>query len=133
MDQYRYPAEPGDFIVIQGEDALTVPKDPARVDVIIGRGECSPGSALYDSMLGWRAHPHTYLAPCWFPVEKETFAKTCLWPRLAIDRFAPEFQAERLPEWLAAVADWQQNRMLFGNSGGIEKSEAPWNWRPPCA
>ncbi len=114
----------GDLSIIHGEDVLGVSKDPAQVDVIIGYGDCSPGSALNDSMLGWRTHPHTYLIPCWFQAEKEVFEKNSIWPRLAIDRFDTDFRTEVLSEWLPAVSEWQQNRMHFDNSGSLEARSA---------
>jgi len=114
----------GDLSIIQGEDALGVPKDPAQVDVIIGFGDSSPGSALNHSMLGWRTHPHTYLIPCWFQVEKKVFEQDGIWPRLAIDRFDPDFRTEALSEWLPAVSEWQQNRMQFDDSGSLEARSA---------
>jgi len=114
-----FPGIADDFTIIQGEEALSVPKDPARVDVIIGRGDCSPGSELYGEMLGWRTHQHTYLVPCMLPVDGQTFRKTGIWPGLAIDRFEPGFEPKHLPEWLEALAEWQQNRMHFGSSGSL--------------
>lgn len=110
----------GDITLIHGKDSLVVPKDPALVDLIIGEGDCSPGSELNRLMLGWRAHPHTYLIPCWFPAEKKQFETGCLWPRLAIDRFDPDFHVESFSEWLPAVAEWQQNRMHFSDNGTFE-------------
>ncbi len=114
----------GDLSIIHGEDVPGFPKDPAQVDVIIGRGDCSPGSALNDSMLGWRVHPHTYLIPCWFQTEKKVFEQDGIWPRLAIDRFDPDFRIEALSEWLPAVSEWQQNRMHFNNNGSLEVRSA---------
>jgi len=114
----------GDLNIIHGDDVLGVPKDPARVDVIIGCGDCSPGSALNDFMLGWRTHPHTCLIPCWFQVEKKVFEQNGIWPRLAIDRFDPDFHTEALSEWLPAVSEWQQNRMHFNNNGSLEARSA---------
>ncbi|MEN6441611.1 MAG: response regulator [Syntrophobacter sp.] len=116
-----FPGIADDFTFIQGEEALSVPKDPARVDVIIGRGDCSPGSALFDGMLGWRTHQHTYLVPCMLPADEQTCRKAGIWPRLAIDRFNPDFGPKHLTEWLEAVTEWQQNRMHFGSSGSIEE------------
>ncbi len=117
-------ASMGDLSIIQGEDVPGVPKDPAQVDVIIGCGDCSPGSALNDSMLGWRVHPHTYLIPCWFEAEKKVFEQNGIWPRLAIDRFDLHLRAEALSEWLPAVSEWQQNRMHFNNNGSLETRSA---------
>ena len=114
----------GDLSIIQGEDVLGVPKDPAQVDVIIGCGDCSPGSALNDSILGWRTHPHTYLIPCWFQVEKNVIEQNGIWPGLAIDRFDRDFSTEALSEWLPAVSEWQQNRMHFDNNGSLEARSA---------
>ncbi|MHC1729229.1 MAG: chemotaxis protein CheB [Syntrophobacteraceae bacterium] len=114
----------GDIVVIHGEEALAAPKDPAMVDALIGVGDCSSGSLLNDLMLGWRAHPHTYLIPCWFPVEKKAFEKACLWPKLAIDQFSPDLQGQAVSKWLSAVEEWQQSRMNFDSTGAIEKRSA---------
>jgi len=110
----------GDITLIQGLNAPAVSKDPAEVDAIIGGKDCSPGSAVNALMLGWRSHPHTYLIPCWFPVDKESLDRACLWPRLAIDRFDPQCSPEAFSEWMSAVVEWQQNRMQFSNSGILE-------------
>jgi two-component system, chemotaxis family, protein-glutamate methylesterase/glutaminase len=121
---YHFSGMQGDITVIHGKDSLAVPKDPAKVDVIIGEGDCSPGSVLNTLMLGWRSHPHTYLIPCWFPVDIKQFGAACLWPRLAIDRFDPDFQEKSFSEWLLAVAEWQQNRMHFSDNGTFEDRSA---------
>ncbi len=113
-----------DLTVICGEDSLVVPKDPAEVDAVIGRGDCSPGAALINMMLGWRTHPHTYLIPCWFPIEKKALDRNCLWPRLAIDRFDGECDAANLDTWLRDITEWQQSRMQFTNNGTIEERSA---------
>lgn len=113
----RLPADAGDITLIHGEDSRRIPKDPALVDVIVGEGDCSPGSALNDLLLGWRTHPHTYLVPCWVPAERKSFHEACIWPSLSIDRYGPDCDWPGLFEWVAAVSDWQQNRMHFDNSG----------------
>jgi two-component system chemotaxis response regulator CheB len=117
----RLSSVQGDITPIFGKDSSAVPKDPALVDVILGEGACTPGSKLLDLMLGWRAHPHTYLIPCWFPAERNLLTTACLWPRLAIDRFDPNLDSEAFSEWLAAVAEWQQSRMHFGDNGTLKE------------
>jgi two-component system chemotaxis response regulator CheB len=110
----------GEITFIQGRNVADVPRDPAEVDVIMGGEDCSPGSALNSLMLGWRSHPHTYLIPCWFPVDRESLGRTCLWPRLAIDRFDPKCDSTTFSEWVSLVVEWQQNRMHFSDSGILE-------------
>jgi two-component system chemotaxis response regulator CheB len=107
----------GEIIFIRGQDAPDTPKDPAEVDAIIGGRDYSPGSLSNDLVLGWRTHPHTYLIPCWFLVDKKSLESTCLWPGLAIDRYDPHCEIGALSDWLWAVVEWQQNRMHFSNSG----------------
>lgn len=109
-----------DLTFIAGDDVPDVIRDPAEVDVILAKGDCSPGSEVNSSMLDWRTHPHTYLVPCWFPVDRESLETACLWPRLAIDRFDPQCDRASFSEWLSAVAEWQQDRMQFNNSGVLE-------------
>jgi two-component system chemotaxis response regulator CheB len=110
----------GDITFVQGDNAAAVPKDPAQADVILAAQNCSPGFALSRLMLEWRCHPHTYLIPCWLPFERGSLDKTCLWPRLAIDRFDPQVSAEAFSEWVSEVVEWQQNRMFFSDSGILE-------------
>ena len=113
-----------DISIIREEDSLTIPKDPAGVDVIIAGEECTPGSELNDMVLGWRAHPHTYLIPVWFPVDRKTFEKTSLWPGLAIDRFDRDYDSRSFEDWLTAVTEWQQSRMHFSGSGTLDARSA---------
>lgn len=114
----------GDIVVIHGEEALSAPKDPAVVDAIIGVGDCSSGALLNDLMLGWRAHPHTYLVPCWFPADRKDFDRACLWPRLAIDQFNPDMDGDSVSLWLSMVEEWQQSRMNFSSDGSLEERSA---------
>ena len=111
----------GDISIMGANDSHVVPKDPSRVDIIIGHGSGAPGSDLNDSMLGWRTHPHTYLIPCWFGVERKVFEKDRLWPWLAIDRFDPDIRPDSISEWLMAVAEWQQTRMHFSDEGSLQE------------
>ncbi len=118
---YRLSGVQSDIDFIRGKDSLALPKDPARVDVIIAGGDFSPGSEFTGTVLGWRAHPHTYLIPCWFAEGKRRVEAACIWPGLAIDRFDPNLRDESFSEWLLAVSEWQQNRMHFSDSGTFEK------------
>jgi two-component system chemotaxis response regulator CheB len=111
----------GEITIMGADYAHIVPKDPSQVDIIIGHGSSAPGSALNDSMLGWRTHAHTYLVPCWFAAERKVFEKDRLWPWLAIDRFDPDIRSDSISEWLSAVVEWQQNRMQFGNEGSLQE------------
>lgn len=108
-----------DIVFIHGQNGLNLPISPSEADIIIGGGPS--GHAANSSILAWRCHHHTYLIPCWFPLEREALAGVCLWPALAIDRFDPECKAGPFSQWLLEVAEWQQNRMHFGNGGDLRE------------
>ncbi len=106
-------------VFIHGREAMDIPANPAGADIIIG-GAAS-GDIVTNSVLTWRCHHHTYLTPCWFPLDREALAEVCLWPALAIDRFDRECKAGPFSEWLLEVAQWQQNRMHFPESGDVRE------------
>lgn len=113
-----------DLEVLSHKDLGNAPLGSHKVDVIIGAGDFSQLSKVIDTLLAWRTHPHTYLVPCWIQSSPETFEKRCLWPRLTIDRFGEEIEATCLCDWLAEVADWQQNRMHVGVSHSLSDHSA---------
>ncbi|NLI80162.1 MAG: response regulator [Deltaproteobacteria bacterium] len=102
--------------IISHKDLGSASPGSLGVDVVIGTGDFSRHSPVGEVLLKWRTHPETYLVPCWIGTNRDTFEKCCLWPALTVDRFGEQMEASCLCDWLAEVADWQQNRMHVGVS-----------------
>ncbi len=96
--------------LIDAEAARLSPSDSANIDIIIS-GSSADRAAALDSLLAWRCHPHTYLVPSWIAGDPAFFQRTCLWPRLTVDRFDERLDLDTFREWLDVVSEWQQNRM----------------------
>ncbi len=99
--------------ILTDEQGSRTPSDTSGVEIIVAYPGCAGWAIPDDLLLSWRAHPHTYLTPCWIVSEPGSFLRHCLWPKLSIDKFDVEPDAKAFCHWMDAVAEWQQNRTLI--------------------
>ncbi|MFP5213000.1 MAG: hypothetical protein ACLGPL_06435, partial [Acidobacteriota bacterium] len=89
-------------------------------DVVVAAGVSAGSRDVVDALLAHRLNSNTYLTPCFVVADREAVDSACIWPHLAIDRFAPSgTDADEIGKWLGEVAEWQQNRMNFAKSNSL--------------